>query len=208
MAPLLKHRWTLAILLGSLAYVLAHSDNPSLTVTAPSGTYTGIMNGTVPNVRQYLGIPYSLPPVGDRRWLPPTKFPSNPSVHIPATDFPPGCPQYGPRFPTVFNQYLTQNTIPWGSQNHTPGTMVWSSNEDCLYLAVWTPASASKKSKLPVIMFIAGGGFVNSGSVNAAWYKPHQWVQRTQAHVAVTIKSVMILPLLLLPAKETPIAIA
>jgi para-nitrobenzyl esterase len=31
--------------------------------------------------------------------------------------------------------------------------------EDCLFLNVWTPASATSSSKLPVFVFIHGGGF-------------------------------------------------
>jgi para-nitrobenzyl esterase len=36
--------------------------------------------------------------------------------------------------------------------------------EDCLYMNIWKPAGAKGKSKLPVMVWIYGGGFVNGGS--------------------------------------------
>jgi para-nitrobenzyl esterase len=37
-------------------------------------------------------------------------------------------------------------------------------SEDCLYVNVWRPAHASEAAKLPVVVWIYGGGFVNGGS--------------------------------------------
>ena len=162
-----------------------------LTVTAPSGTYTGIINGTVTNVRQFLGIPYALAPVGERRWLPPVKPDTDSGTEIPATDIGLACPQYGSRIPYLFNQVLLQYGPPFGAQNHTPGSISWQSGEDCLSLAVWTPVKATNESKLPVVVFIAGGGFMTGGCYSGAWYKPHHLVGRTEALVAVNIKLVI-----------------
>jgi para-nitrobenzyl esterase len=41
--------------------------------------------------------------------------------------------------------------------------------EDCLYLNVWRPASAPSQGKLPVFVWIYGGGFVNGGSSPAVY---------------------------------------
>jgi len=38
------------------------------------------------------------------------------------------------------------------------------SSEDCLYLNVWSPASAAAGAKLPVLVWIYGGGFVGGSS--------------------------------------------
>ncbi|RMJ17653.1 hypothetical protein CDV36_002641 [Fusarium kuroshium] len=62
----------------------------------------------------------------------------------------------------------------------------WFTSEDCLSLAVWTPSYANKSSKLPVALFITGGGGV-TGGINVPSQLPEQWVSRSQEHIVVTI---------------------
>ena len=107
----------------------------SLKVKTESGAVEGKQDGAV---RAYLGIPYAAPPVGDLRWKAP-----QPVAHW-----------NGTRKTTEFTSRCMQgNAFP---------DMIFrdsGSSEDCLYLNVWT-AAKDAKAKLPVMVWIYGGGFV------------------------------------------------
>lgn len=116
-------------------------DKTAPIVKIKSGFIKGMMSE---NVNIFKGIPFAAPPVGQYRWRPPQPVKSWQGVKD-ATQFGPDCAQAG-----------------WGG---TPGTITKGSSEDCLYLNVWTPADANSKAKLPVMVWIHGGGFVGgSGS--------------------------------------------
>ena len=109
----------------------------------------GPVVGTVAEVdgRQvwaFKGIPYAAPPVGDLRWEAPQ----------PVDDWsePRDCSQYGPSCP--------QSTMLSGLPFSTGDT-----DEDCLYLNVWSPARGADEG-LPVMVWIHGGSFeTGSGSM-------------------------------------------
>src|SRR5258708_40107610 len=95
-------------------------------------TSTGILEGTgrqASGVREFKGVPFARPPVGNLRWTAPQPMVNWSGVR-PATQFGPRCMQQ-----PIF------------------GDMGFRSNgmsEDCLYLNVWTPAKAANE-KLPVM---------------------------------------------------------
>jgi len=93
------------------------------------------------------GVPFARPPVGPLRW----RAPQDPvawTAPRDATAFAPACAQTGRLYgPGLNNRY--DETI--GS---TLGKTVGS--EDCLYLNIWTPASAAPRPR-PVIVFVHGG---------------------------------------------------
>jgi para-nitrobenzyl esterase len=111
------------------------SANPEIQIS--SGTLRGAVEG---DVTTFKGIPYAAPPVGEFRWRAPQPVKAWKGVRD-ATKYCADCPQ-----------------------RLWPGSKATTS-EDCLFLNVWAPSGATKKSKLPVMVWIHGGAFVGgSGS--------------------------------------------
>lgn len=94
-------------------------------------TDKGAVRGSIVNgVRVFMGIPFAAPPVGPLRFSAPKPAAAWTGVRD-AMQAGPACPQTGPP--------------------------VQNATEDCLFLNVWAPVNASK---LPVLVFLYGGGFV------------------------------------------------
>lgn len=115
-------------------------------VTIAPGIISGMANynGTI-NI--FKGVPFAAPPVGINRWRAPQ--PVKPWQGVKA------CDKFGasPMQPTPrpFSVYTQEYLIPTAPIS-----------EDCLYLNIWAPAKTNGK-KLPVLVWIPGGGFVSGG---------------------------------------------
>lgn len=144
------------------------SNSSDLLVSTTSGPVQGFVNTTAPNVRQWLGIPYAEPPVLDLRFAAPrAKKPSAETLE--ATTFAPSCMQQFSSGSTIYTEEVPQFLINGGN------------SEDCLYLNVWAPEASAveEKGKLPVIVYVPGGGFT-SGGADSVYKFPDQLIQRTQ----------------------------
>jgi para-nitrobenzyl esterase len=112
----------------------------------------GLVSGTYlkSGLRAYFGVPFAAPPIRENRWRAPQ--PVVPWEGVLTAN----------RLPAECVQGLRSNNI-----NHYFGDE--AATEDCLYLNIWAPSKAAAGAKLPVIVWIYGGGF-NGGSSAMALY--------------------------------------
>ena len=95
-------------------------------------------------IRCFKGIPYAAPPVKTLRFRAPA----------------PVIPWDGVRPADSFGRNAMQGIVFDDIDPFTIGT-----SEDCLYLNIWTPAELNGSARLPVMVWIHGGGFaVGSGA--------------------------------------------
>ncbi|KAF8322026.1 alpha/beta-hydrolase [Clavulina sp. PMI_390] len=125
---------TLSILIG-LTSVSAQAPTVSLTSNT---TVVGSRNAY--GLEQFLGIPYAQPPLGELRFAKPLPIHNHSSTSVDATAYGPVCMQA----PTNFN--------------------VSQMSEDCLSINIVRPGGVNMTSKLPVMVWVYGGGFVTGGS--------------------------------------------
>jgi len=117
------------------------ADAPRVSIA--TGDLRGASDG---DVAAFKAIPYAAPPVGALRWRPPEA----------------ALPWSGVRDASRVGAICLQRYNPKDN-----GVGPLPASEDCLTLNVWTPAKAHPR--LPVMVWIHGGGFVN-GSATAALY--------------------------------------
>jgi len=118
----------------------------------PISVESGAVSGKVlpSGVRAYFGIPYAAPPLGELRWREPQLV--EPWQGIYHAD------RMGPECIQVLRRH---------NLNHYFGEEATS--ENCLYLNIWAGKEARPGAKLPVIVWIYGGGFT-LGSNGMAMY--------------------------------------
>lgn len=117
-------------------------------VAVEGGSISGALVAGTDSEWSYKGIPFAAPPVGDLRWRPPQPVVPWQGVHD-ATHFSRACLQALRQAGSFYGQIVDQM------------------GEDCLYLNVWTAASAAEQR--PVMVWIHGGGLTSGHGAEATY---------------------------------------
>ncbi|XP_023577527.1 liver carboxylesterase 1-like isoform X2 [Octodon degus] len=144
-----------ALFLVSLSVCTAwgHLSSPPVVETMYGkvlGKYDSL-EGSAQPVAVFLGVPFAKPPLGSLRFAPPQ--PPEPWTYVKnTTSHSPMCSQDPVAGQTSLDIENTRKSI----------TVTFS--EDCLYLNIYTPADLTRKSRLPVLVWIHGGGLLFGGA--------------------------------------------
>ncbi|KAJ7143745.1 Alpha/Beta hydrolase protein [Mycena epipterygia] len=112
-------------------------------VNTSSGSYVGVHDAQN-EVDVFKGIRFASPPT--RRFTPATPVSKAPEGPQPAGAFGADCPQ--------LSAPLENAGVSFG-----PPLRGANQSEDCFFVNVWRPAGTSEKDKLPILVYIFGGGY-------------------------------------------------
>ena len=114
--------------------------DPELSAKCKNGTFVGKLSG---DIMEFRGIPFSKPPVGDRRWKRPEPVEDSDGV-----------------FEAYYNGKSPIQTE-WPSEQAS----YYLQGEDCLYLNIWLNKGCTDAQK-PVIVFLHGGSYGWGGTAD------------------------------------------
>ena len=145
------------------------AEAPVLTVEG--GQIQGIVAENH-GVFAYKGIPYAAPPIGDLRWKEPQPVVAWEGVRQ--------CDKFGhPGYQAV--HYPGFYASEWGYGDEAPYS------EDCLYLNVWTKAPGQVDKKLPVALWIHGGGY-REGWGSEPEFDGQEWASKDVVLVSINYR--------------------
>ncbi len=161
MAPSLTRLVSALLVVGVAGCTRAPAPAPAPTVVQTS---SGVVAGTVleSGVKAWLGVPYAQAPVRELRWKEAQPITWTGTYNA-------------DRKMSACIQILRPHNI-----NHYFGEEPTS--EDCLYMNIWAPPDATRESRLPVVVFIYGGGGT-VGSSGMANYDGAQVARRGAIYV-------------------------
>jgi para-nitrobenzyl esterase len=137
-------------------------------IKTENGSVSGYKSG---EIVIFKGVPFASPPVGDLRWKAPQPVKNWLGVLK--------CDKFSA-------SPMQRNPVPfmmWTEEFITPPDNL---SEDCLYLNIWTPSITAKK-KLPVFVWIYGGGF-SSGSAACAVYDGEEMAKNGIVFVSINYR--------------------
>jgi carboxylesterase type B len=146
---------SLLFFLLALPLSLAQFNTSGPTVTVTNGSYIGKY---VSEWQQdhFLGIPYAIPPLGQLRFARPRSLNTSFTGLRDATKYGHSCYQYGTTF-NLSEDCLTLNgKYPFDLNKHVLIT----------FALVIRPAGTSPESKLPVLVWIFGGGLYTGATAD------------------------------------------
>jgi para-nitrobenzyl esterase len=153
----------------SLCWIITGSAIAQGSIVQTSyGPVEGLREGKI-NI--FKGIPYATPPVGAKRWTAPER-------HTGWTEIK-KCTAWGP-------SAMQSTPVPfmmWTEEFIAPPKPL---GEDCLYLNIWT-AGNSPRDKLPVLVWIHGGGFTG-GAASCAVYDGKAMAERGIVFVSINYR--------------------
>lgn len=148
-----------------------NESNPILTIEG--GKVIGVETPTK-GVVSYKGIPFAAAPLGELRWKEPQAV--LPWEGVKTAD------KYG----AAAMQVTWDPESFYGKEWRASGSVPFS--EDCLYLNVWTPAAGQNNKKLPVAMWIHGGGYREGFAFEPEMDGGEEWASRGVILVTVTYR--------------------
>ena len=127
---------------------------------SPVKVSEGLVQGIFENgLTVYKGIPFAAPPVGELRWR-------------------------APQPPLKWDG--VKQTVKFAPAPMQGGNPPSGKSEDCLYLNIWSPAK-SDGEKLPVLVWIYGGGF-SFGSTSEAGYNGEKLAKKGVILVSIAYR--------------------
>lgn len=165
----MKKPFRTAILISFICLFFIFSLQAQLkTVKTQNGLVEGYQKD---GVNIFKGIPFAAPPVGDLRWRAP--LPAKNWSVVRKCELFSASPMQARPVPFAM----------WTEEFISPPEPL---SEDCLYLNVWT-AAKSDREKLPVFIWIYGGGFV-SGSAACAIYDGEEMAKKGVIYVSINYR--------------------
>lgn len=163
------------VLLWGLSVILLAACGGEPQVTTSYGVVEGKRDG---NVKEYLGIPFAAPPVGELRWADPEPPQSWDGVRE--------------------AKYKGHACTQWAT-----GIPAFSPNEDCLTLNIWVPKGEGPHP----VMFWIHGGAQSAGSSNELQYDGRKLAQAQNVIVVSANYRLLVSGFFALPALGTGEAI-